>query len=798
MSSEAPSPARGAWPAPPYFAYSRAEDAHLPCPCTLHRHDGQVRVGRLLRFLPDQNALEFQALDRSSSTLVDFGTLRSVRLTQPVGLVRREINRIEQAAVMPAQSTQTYRVKFRGGEEEAGETRGFVTEKYGLFLYPPSDADNSIRLFLPAQAMVSHSIGPSLGELLSDRAGDTVDFVNLGLQFQRDLRTQRIGDYLTANQIISRDKLEQALKGKEQTKPDTMLGQVLLKEKLVSQQELEEAVRRQQRDRLLPLGEILVEMGIIDRTTVNRLLVQKLGIPFVDPARFNAEPEAVRLLDKKLAEKHQVIPLLRTGEEIIVAMENPTAVDALHDLRFYTKLRVVPVMASRDTILAAIRKHYGQLEARNVKELASKLAQESRVEDIPDRVVTESDNALVRLVNQIILDAYERKVSDIHIEAHPGRQDTKIRFRQDGELLHYLEVPSGYRHALTSRIKIMANLDVAERRKPQDGKIDFSRFGAVKLELRVATMPTVGGVEDVVLRLLSGAEAIPLERLGLRSEALTQLKRIAGMPHGLILICGPTGSGKTTTLHSVLGTVNNGQKKIWTAEDPIEITQPGLRQVQVNPKIGLTFAAAMRSFLRLDPDVIMVGEMRDAETAKVGIEASLTGHLVLSTLHTNSAAESIVRLLDLGMDPFNFADALQGVLSQRLARALCDNCKRAHLASSAEVDALLDEYCGATNVERQSVLKRWTEAYGDSNGRLQLHDPGGCEQCQGRGYRGRMALHELLVTSRDIKRLVQSRATAEQIQAVAMREGMLTLKQDGIEKVLQGRTDVTQIRAVAV
>jgi type II secretory ATPase GspE/PulE/Tfp pilus assembly ATPase PilB-like protein len=531
---------------------------------------------------------------------------------------------------------------------------------------------------------------------------------------------------------------------------------------------------------------------------VNRLLVQKLGIPFVDPARFNVDPGVVRLLDKKLAEKHHVIPLLRMADEIVVAMENPTAVEALHDLRFYTKLRVVPVMASRDTILAAIRKHYGQLGAQNVKELASRLAQEPRIDDAPDRVVTESDNALVRLVNQIIVDAFERKVSDIHIEAHPGRQDTKIRFRQDGELVHYLDVPASYRHALTSRIKIMANLDVAERRKPQDGKIDFSRFGSVKLELRVATMPTVGGVEDVVMRLLAGAEAIPLEKLGLRPEALVQIRRVAGMPHGLILICGPTGSGKTTTLHSVLGSINNGLRKIWTAEDPIEITQSGLRQVQVNPKIGLTFAAAMRAFLRLDPDVIMVGEMRDAETAKAGIEASLTGHLVLSTLHTNSAVESIVRLLDLGMDSFNFADALQAVLSQRLARALCSHCRRAHPASDAEIEPLLDEYCDPTGADRQTVKKRWMGSYGQ-DGVLHLHAPGsGCEHCQGRGYRGRLALHELLVVSRDIKRLVQARANAEQLQTAAMREGMLTLKQDGIEKVLQGLTDVTQIRAVAI
>ncbi|MGH8632047.1 MAG: GspE/PulE family protein [Burkholderiales bacterium] len=794
------SPAQSAtdWPAPPYYSYARAADALLPADCTIHRHDGQQRMGRLIRFLPAQNALEFQAHDRSSSALVDFGSIRSLRLTQPVVLKRRELEQFQNAEVMPPEGAQSFKVKFRGGEEETGETRGFVTEKYGVFLYPTVDETKVVRIFVPAQATLSHSIGPSLGQLLSEKETDTVDFVALGLEFQQGLRTQRIGDYLTASQILSKEQLEKALKSRDRSRPETMLGEVLLKEKLVTSKELQEAVRKQQRDRSLPLGEILVEMGLIDRDTVNRLLVHKLGIPFVDPARFNIEAETLQLVDKKLADKHHVVPLFRTGDEIIVAMENPTDAEPLHDLRFYTKLRVVPVMAARDNLLEAIKKHYGHRDSRSVKELASRLAQEPRAEEAQDRIVTESDNALVMLVNQIIVDAYERKVSDIHIEAHPGKKDTQIRFRQDGELTHYLDVPASYRHALTSRIKIMSNLDVAERRKPQDGKIDFQRFGPVKLELRVATMPTAGGVEDVVMRVLAAAEPIPLAGLGLRADLLDNIKKIASTPHGLILICGPTGSGKTTTLHSVLGQINNGQRKIWTAEDPIEITQPGLRQVQVNPKIGLTFATAMRSFLRLDPDVIMVGEMRDAETTKVGVEASLTGHLVLSTLHTNSAPESIVRLLDLGMDPFNFADALLGVLAQRLARGLCASCKRPHLATSEEVQTLLEEYCEGAPLDPKKVRERWAAAYADKNGRFTLYDKAGCEACQSRGYRGRLAVHELLMNSRAIRRLIQTRANVEEIFETAIRQGMLTLKQDGIEKVLQGRTDMSQIRSVAV
>jgi len=301
----------------------------------------------------------------------------------------------------------------------------------------------------------------------------------------------------------------------------------------------------------------------------------------------------------------------------------------------------------------------------------------------------------------------------------------------------------------------------------------------------------------VVMRVLSAAEPLPIERIGLAGDILVNLKRSAKRPRGLFLICGPTGSGKTTTLHSVLGYINTPERKIWTAEDPIEITQAGLRQVQINPKIGLTFAAAMRSFLRLDPDVIMVGEMRDAETARTGIEASLTGHLVFSTLHTNSAAESVVRLLDLGMDPFNFADALVGVLSQRLARTLCAVCKQPFEASDEEINQLLNEYQSGTALESEALLDQWLTQFANKSGKFTLQRAAGCTACDDRGYRGRIGLHELLLATPAIKKLIHRRATVDEMLATAIKEGMRTLKQDGIEKILQGHTDVAQIRAVA-
>jgi type II secretory ATPase GspE/PulE/Tfp pilus assembly ATPase PilB-like protein len=417
-----------------------------------------------------------------------------------------------------------------------------------------------------------------------------------------------------------------------------------------------------------------------------------------------------------------------------------------------------------------------------------------------------ADNELVKFVNKVIIDAYNQKVSDIHIEPMPGKAKTGIRFRIDGTLQPYIEVPAQFRQAMVTRLKIMCDLDISEKRKPQDGKIKFKKYGPLDIELRVATIPSAGGVEDVVMRILAAGEPIPLEKLGLTAHNKERLEKTVSKPYGLFYVCGPTGSGKTTTLHSILKFLNTPDTKIWTAEDPVEITQKGLRQVQINRKAGIDFALVMRAFLRADPDIIMVGESRDKETVAMGVEASLTGHMVFSTLHTNSAPESITRLLDMGMDPFNFADALLGILAQRLAKKLCD-CKEAHTLSSQEIKDFIREYAeelrhtdawkADEGGESQKLFEDWMERYG-KDGKLTVYRAVGCDKCGKTGYKGRIGLHELMIADDAAKKLIQERARVAELFASAVSSGMHTLKMDGMEKVLMGLTDLKMVRSVCI
>ncbi len=783
------------WPLPQFFELPPGAESAGHEPALLIFVRGQKMSGSLSRFLPSHGVIEFFPARGRVNIDVPFSDVLQLRLTRPVILKARatEMEQRADSLIKPSHK-QPFRIELTNGEILTGETVGSELQNAGLFLYLVNYGDTVLRVFIPSTSISAHRIGKPLGEILVEEKLLTLGQVQGGLDRQRDLRDQKLGDLLTENRILARDDLRAALE-RQRTAPMVKLGDALVGLNMITPAQLEEALAMQAQNRKKPLGEILIELHHLTREDLFRALSQKLGIPCVDLKRFRIDPLAIKRIPGALAYECQIIPLCFDGQSLVLAMNNPLDALPIEKVRFFVQGTVIPVLAPAEDIAAAIRHHYGDKGDENrIEDLATQLSAEVAPLASDDELISENDNTLVRLVNKTILDAHAAGASDIHIETNPGRANVCIRFRRDGVLSEYLQVPAQFRSAIISRLKIMASMDISERRRAQDGRINFQNYGPLKMELRIVTIPTADGLEDVVMRLLSAGEPLPLARLGLRDATHDALGELLQRSHGLILVCGPTGSGKTTTMHSLLGVLNAPGRKIWTAEDPVEISQPGLRQVQVNARIGWTFAAAMRSFLRADPDIIMVGEMRDAETAVIAIEASLTGHMVLSTLHTNSAPEAVSRLLEMGMDPFSFADSLIAVLAQRLARRLCEACRKGQSATRDEIAALAAEFCRDSHHQPDALMAQWILRF---DGNVRLFQAQGCERCGGTGYRGRIGLHELLVSTPPFRQRVQRREGATELRAEGMRAGMMTLRQDGIEKCLLGITDLHEVRAVA-
>jgi len=581
-----------------------------------------------------------------------------------------------------------------------------------------------------------------------------------------------------------------------QTKPSKFGG--LIDKGVASEKDIETAVSSA-RVNNTTVERILIDDHNVPKEEIGKSLAQFYGTQFFNYDGEQTIPSDLRdRVTSEMWKKYVCAPVERKPGMLVLAVDDPQDLTRLDGIRAMNLAgRYEFWVGLKHDILLYIANSYGESletapESADLAKIIDSLGEgEAEVEDekkeAPEPEIDETDSGIVRLANQLIIEAYARGASDIHVEPDGSKNPCLIRLRIDGDCQKFMDVPGPHRNALVQRLKIMAKLDISERRKPQDGKIRF-KYSKGTIELRVATIPTANGNEDVVMRLLAASKPLPLEKMGFSEGNLRRFQAVLQKPYGICLVVGPTGSGKTTTLHSALGSINTEDMKIWTAEDPVEITQKGLRQVQVQPKIDFTFAAAMRSFLRADPDVIMVGEMRDHETAAIGIEASLTGHLVFSTLHTNSAPETITRLLDMGIDPFNFADALLGIMAQRLIRVLCVKCKEGYHPTPEEFEEIIEaygyEYWSATGF-----------TYSDD---LQLYRPKGCTTCNNTGYKGRMGVHELLVGTDELKRAVQRKAPIDELRKLALDQGMRTLMQDAIEKAMKGITDMKQARAIAV
>jgi type II secretory ATPase GspE/PulE/Tfp pilus assembly ATPase PilB-like protein len=619
---------------------------------------------------------------------------------------------------------------------------------------------------------------------------------------KRDHREVALDNYKAAHKLNPADaEIKKRMDSLAATFTTGSKYDYLLRKKMVTTDQLQQAFA------LAKKLNKSVEFVLIEHNKISKEAIGTSFSLFYDTkfrgydASFTVPVELLTNLKKAFLLNEFWVPMSWDKDSVEVLVDDPRDLNKTDNIKALMKTtRINFTVAIREDIEQYIRHFFdGNQAASDTKAVSQSIddfslipevsfEEEEDERDLQEEAYDEASGKIVKLVDQVIIAAYRNNASDIHIEPSSITKSTTIRLRLDGVCQEYMKVPNSMVRGIISRVKIMSNLDIAERRLPQDGKIKFRRKGVPTFELRIATLPTQGGYEDVVMRILASAGAMQLDEMGMTARNTKVMKRIVAKPYGLILAVGPTGSGKTTSLHAILSYINKPGIKIWTAEDPIEITQGGLRQVEVKPKIGLDFARVMRAFLRADPDVIMIGEMRDEETASIGIEASLTGHLVFSTLHTNSAPETITRLLDMGLNPLNFSDAFLGVLAQRLTRRLCKDCMEEYPLTKDEFEMIYVDYG-----------EKWWEKTGIKyNPDMTLFKPAGCEACSKTGYRGRMGIHELMEGTPRIKLMIKKQANTEMLFAQAMKEGMETLRQDGILKVFKGLTDMAEVRRVCI
>ncbi|MFZ5446217.1 MAG: type IV-A pilus assembly ATPase PilB [Myxococcota bacterium] len=553
------------------------------------------------------------------------------------------------------------------------------------------------------------------------------------------------------------------------------LGELLVRENLISVQQLRKAQEEQQKTGTR-IGTALIKVGAIEESKLTDFLSKQYGVPAINLKEFDVEPDIIKLVPKDVAEKHLVVPVNRAGSALIVAMCDPSNIYAVDDLKFLTGYNIEAVVASEPAIREAIERYYAE-KGPSLEDIVGGIDEDDvelsdgGEENVEEAAKAADDAPVIKLVNLILKDAISKRASDIHIE--PYEKDFRVRFRIDGVLYEVMKPPMKLKNAIISRVKIMSQLDISERRLPQDGRIKIKLGGGKEMDFRVSVCPTLFG-EKIVLRLLDKSNLqLDMTKLGFDPEPLKWFKEAIDRPYGMVLVTGPTGSGKTTTLYSALSALNDPTTNVSTAEDPVEFNFAGINQVQMQDSIGLNFAAALRSFLRQDPDTIMIGEIRDFETAEIGVKAALTGHLVLSTLHTNDAPGTVSRLLNMGIEPFMVTASLNLILAQRLMRRLCNSCKRP-----------------VQTVDEQALIDAGIPA--DKIGSFTLYEKGGCKECNDRGYKGRVAVYEVMPFWDGLKEIVINGASAAELKQEAIRLGMQTLRMAALGKVMAGVSTIEE------
>ena len=732
--------------------------------------DGQVLNGRLKR-LESGGVLGLQLEPEGTALEVPLAKLRVLKFPSIAAPSTPPLKAIEDKGgeILPPPPTQAFRIVFTDGKTLSGEMKGLVVDELGLHMFQKEQDGRFARIFVPHAVVRDYHVGRRLGEALLKEQRIKEDQLHAALRRQQELRQRKLGEYIRRRAVVSAAELRQALEIQKHHPPER-LGEVLIEEGIISPKQLQEALAAQRRDRSKKLGDILVEMGALTPEELHITMAHNLGIPFVRLRNFDVDPRVLKLVSIEIARKHALFPLLLVDDRLVVAMADPFDMEAVHLLRFTTGYLVEVAVATREDILWAIDRYYPEVdsaaaieELEDIRPVGEEEPGGARVEDI-ERMAKEKP--IIRLVNGIILDAINMRASDVHIRA--AEKGVELFYRINGVLKKIRDMDKRLLPAIVTRIKILGRMNIAERRLPQDGRTRVSHRGSV-IDLRISVIPTVEG-ESVVIRILDTRFGLKsLDSIGFNDADRRRIGDLLSRSYGMFLVTGPTGSGKTTTLYAALNEVKKRDVNIVTVEDPVEYHIDGIEQIQAYTAPGYTFAEALKHILRHDPDVIMIGEIRDEETAHIAVKSALTGHLVLSTLHTNSTATTVTRLLDMGVQAYLIASTLIGVLAQRLVRRNCPHC-----LEPEDADPTMRRILGVAEDEI-------------------FYHGRGCDQCNQTGFSDRVAVYELMLINEKIRRLIAPGATHEAIEKEAIAEGMVPLTEEALQLARQRAIPLAEV-----